>query len=262
MRALPKLRRASIRWAGWRDIGQAVILTDLFRFVARHDSFRSHITDRRTDRHRRRRSRRLDGPGSAARGRHRRGVAVARTRCRRSRQSVRSAQSMAAAERGLSASESGHRMEPRSDARGGQRTGSAATADPARRRSFARHRFDQRGGQTLPRHRQAAAHPVARRARRFQHLADHAVRQPPRHAGVVPVRAGSVGTRRTRRSRAGDRPDLDPPDRHPLRRRRRKTPGARQRPRHLRHALHRRSRHAAARWKKRSKASTRTRICT
>ncbi len=56
--------------------------------------------------------------------------------------------------------------------------------------------------QPLPRARQETAHALARRARRFQHLDDHAVRQHPRHAGRVSVRLRPARADRARRQRA------------------------------------------------------------
>ena len=55
----------------------------------------------------------------------------------------------------------------------------------------------------------------------------HAVRQRPRHAGGLPVRPRPARADPARRRRAGDQPGPDPPDRHPLGRRRREAPGAR-----------------------------------
>ena len=50
------------------------------------------------------------------------------------------------------------------------------------------HRLHLRGGAPLPRHAQAAARALARRARRFQYARTEPERQPARHAGVLPVR--------------------------------------------------------------------------
>ena len=72
----------------------------------------------------------------------------------------------------------------------------------------------------------------------------HAQRQHPRHAGGLPVRPRPAGADRDRRPGAGDQPEVDAPDRHPQRRRRREEVRPRDGPRGVRHALHRRDGHA------------------
>ncbi len=86
--------------------------------------------------------------------------------------------------------------------------------------------IDQRGRAPLPRAAQAAADPVARRARGFQHQRPDAERQPARHAGGLPVRTRSARADRDRRGGAGDQAEHDPADRHPQRRPGREAPGA------------------------------------
>ncbi len=87
---------------------------------------------------------------------------------------------------------------------------------------------------------------LVRRARGHQYERAHAERQHSRHAGRDP--AWPRAARNWSRS-AGRRPSMqsvrDPPDRHPQRRSGREALRARARLRSLRHALHRRDRHAA-----------------
>ena len=163
-------------------------------------------TDRRADRHRRRRSRRVDGSRSAARCRHRRSVAR-RADSTSSIAATCSVRSIRGCRRAAATGICAQVVEwnQRSAACGVGRTGRAAPADHARRRSLPGDRLDHRGRAALPRNRQETAHPLARCARRLQHVGHHAVRQHPRHAGRVPVRPRSARADRTRRQRAGDR---------------------------------------------------------
>ena len=146
--------------------------------------------DRRADRHRRRRPRRFDGAGGAAR----RGPAGRAARRgpggRRPRQPERPGKSVAAARRtAIATCAEVVRLESRwCTRRVYGRAAPGAAADPARRRSLpgigsisavARH-CRERGQET--------ARAVARRARRLQHQRAVAERQHPRHAGRLPVR--------------------------------------------------------------------------
>ena len=176
-----------------------------------------------------------------------RGAARARHRRRRSRQPRRPAQSVAAAGRRLSPSRTKSSAWNRAvqDAVGAELRG-GPPADPARRRPLPGHRLDQRGRAPLPRHRQEAARAVARRARRLQH------RTTSRRAATSTAcrsRACAASAREELTEIGGSAPaisaEADPPDRHPLA----STPGEKRlvheaRPRGLRHALHRRDRHA------------------
>ena len=161
----------------------------------------------------------------------------------------------------LSPSARSGRVEPAGLRRGVGRARCGTLAGPARRRPRLGDRLDQRGRAALPRARQEAAHALARRARRFQHEA----LTPSGNMHGMPVAclcgngpASSPSSAATRRRSAA----AHPPDRHPQRRRGRKAARARGRPRDLRHALHRRDRHEARRWRKRSAASMPTRTCT
>ena len=214
------------------------------------------------DRHRRRRSWRPDGPGSAARRRAGRGLGRARRRRGRSRQSGRPAQSLDRAGGWLSPSRPGRGMEPAADGRGRGGAACGPHADRARRRPLPRHRFDHRRRAALPRHRQAIARALARRACRFQHARGHAVGQHPRHAGRLPVRHRSRSPDPPRRRRARDHAGADPPDRHPFGRPGREAADPAARPGRVRHALHRRGRHEADDGGGAATASTTTRTCT
>ena len=89
---------------------------------------------------------------------------------------------------------------------------------------------------------------LVRRARGHQYERPDAERQHPRHAGRDPARPRArANSSRSAGRRPSMQPVRDPPDRHPQRGPRREALRPRARVRSLRHALHRRDRHARRR---------------
>lgn len=189
-------------------------------------------------------ARRLDGPRSAARGRHRPRHRGAGLPGHRSRQSLRPGQSVATARRRLSSPGRSDRLEPGRARCHVPGPDAGRVAHSAGRRPLPGHRLDQRGGAPLPRRGQEIARAVAGRAHRLQHQRPDADRQHPRHAGGLPVRPWPGPDHRHVGPDARHRSVVGAPDRHPQRRRGRKTPGAPGRPGGVRHALPGRNGHA------------------
>ena len=158
--------------------------------------------DRRAHRHRRERSRRIDGPRGAARRGPAEALANRGLECHRPRQPHRPGQSVAAAGGRLPSPCARCRVEPPGARRGARRARSDTPADPARRRSLPRRSARSARSRVIAAKRgKQAARAVARRARRLQHQRAVAERQHARHAGRVPVRLRAARADRDRRLR-------------------------------------------------------------